>query len=234
MTCFGLAFLGWVVHHCHTLLHFYPSLFLYFLLHPFIICLILFCLLLSPSNVVSLYERWVLWCTSPIVWRYSFGCRLSHLAHMILWYLALCTRVWHLVIGYLGLSFPSFHSPFTHGLHYGPSHKTTLRPWDLVSTSTRFIRTGSIYWLSTGCWQVSIASGNIKGHILHFHLVCLPRVHDQRQMIQRVRTVEGAFAWCFDMFILGHTPILACWLRLLHMYTGSSFCLEMFWISEFE
>ena len=90
VTCFDLEFLGWVVHRCHTLLHFYPSLFLHFLLHPFIICLIPFHLLLSSSNVVSLYERRV-WCTSPIVWHYSFGCRLSHLAHMILWHLELRT-----------------------------------------------------------------------------------------------------------------------------------------------
>ena len=174
LTCFGLAFLGWVVHRCHILLHFYPSLFLHFLLHPFIICLIPFYFLLSSSNVVSLYERRVLWCTSPIVWRYSFGYRLSHLAHMILWYLALRTGVWHLVIGHLCLCFPSFHSPFTSGLHYGPSRKTTPRPWDLVSASTRFIGIGSVYWLSTRCRQVSIASGNIEGHILPFHTVFLP------------------------------------------------------------
>ena len=163
---------------CSSLSHiatFLSSLFLHFLLHPFIICLIPFHLLLSSSNVVSLYERWVLWCTSPIVWRYSFGCRLSHLTHMILWYLALCTGVWHLVIGYLGLCFPSFHSLFIPSLHYGPSRKTTLRPWDLLPASTRFIWTGSVYWLSTGCRQVSIASGNIEGHILPFHSVCLPR-----------------------------------------------------------
>ncbi|KAL6313508.1 hypothetical protein AAG906_005459 [Vitis piasezkii] len=36
-----------------------------------------------------------------------------------------------------------------------------------------------------GCRQVSIASRNIEGHILPFHSVCLPQVHDQRQMIQR-------------------------------------------------
>nr|CAN60879.1 hypothetical protein VITISV_022398 [Vitis vinifera] len=35
---------------------------------------------------------------------------------------------------------------------------------------------------------------------------------DQRQMIQRVGTIEGTFTRCFDMFILGHAPILACWL----------------------
>ena len=143
-------------------------------------------------------------------------------------------RVWHLVMGYLGPFFPSFHSPFTPGLYYGPSRKTTLRPWDLASASTQFIRTGSIYWFSTGCRQVSIVSGNIEGHILPFHSICLLQVHDQRQMIQRVRTVEGAFAWCFDIFILGYTLILACWLRLLHMYAGNSFRLKMFWISEFE
>ena len=153
---------------------------------------------------------------------------------MILWYLALHTGVWHLVIGYLGLCVPSFHSPVTPGLHYGLSRKTTLRPWDLVSASTRFIWTGSVYWLSTGCRHVSIASANIEGHILPFQSVCLPQVHDQRQMIQRVGTVEDVFAWCFDMFILGHTLILAYWLRLLHMYAGSPFRLEMFWISEFK
>ncbi|KAL6348669.1 hypothetical protein AAG906_019368 [Vitis piasezkii] len=36
--------------------------------------------------------------------------------------------VWHYLLGDLGLCFPSFHSPFTPGLHYGPSRKTTLRP----------------------------------------------------------------------------------------------------------
>ena len=159
---------------------------------------------------------------------------MSHLAHMILLYLALCTGVWHLVIMYLGLCFPSFHSPFTLGLHYGLSRKTTLRPWNLMFASTLFIRTGSVYWLSMGCWQVSIASGNIEGHILLFYSVCLPQVHDQRQMIQRVGTVKNVFAWCFDMFILGHTPILACWLWLLHIYVGNPFHLEMFWILEFE
>ena len=66
------------------------------------------------------------WCTSPIVWRYSFGCRLSHLAHMILWYLALHTRVWHLVIGYL--AFVSHHF-----IHLSPLAYITVRvvrpPW---------------------------------------------------------------------------------------------------------
>ena len=77
VTCFDLAFMGWVAHHYHTLLHFYPSLFLHFLLHPFIIRLILFHLLLPSSIVVSLHERHVLWCTSPVVGNCSFGCRIE-------------------------------------------------------------------------------------------------------------------------------------------------------------
>ena len=60
MTCFGLVFLGWVVQRCHTLPHFYPSLFVHFLLHPFIIFLIPSRLLLSSSNAFSLYEQRVL------------------------------------------------------------------------------------------------------------------------------------------------------------------------------
>ena len=60
VTCFDLAFMGWVAHHYHTLLHFYPNFIIHFLLHPFIICLIPSRLLLSSSNVVSLYEQRVL------------------------------------------------------------------------------------------------------------------------------------------------------------------------------
>ena len=158
---------------------------------------------------------------------------MSHLAHMILWYLALHTGVWNLVIGYLGLCFPSFHSPFTPGLHYGPSRKTTLRPWGLVFASMWFIWTGFVYWLSMGCWQVSITSGDIEGHILSFHSVYLPQARDQKQMIQRFGAIEGTFTRCFDMYILGHTLILVCWLRLLHMYAGSPFRLEMLWAVRF-
>ena len=46
--------------------------------------------------------------------------------------------------------FPSFHSPFTIGLHYGPSCKTTLRPRDLVFVSTYFIWTSFVHWLKYG------------------------------------------------------------------------------------
>ena len=179
VTCFDLAFMWWVVRHYHTLLHFYPSLFHHFLLHPFIIRLIPFCLLLPSSIVVSLHEQLVLWCTSPVVGQCSFGCRVeSPYSHSPPIFDIAHTEAWHYLLGNLGLCFPSFHSPFTPSLHYGPSRKTTLRPWDLVSASTRFIRTGSVYWLSMGCRQVSIVSGDIEGHILPFHSVCLPQVHD--------------------------------------------------------
>ena len=178
---------------------------------PFIICLIPLHLQLPSPIVVSLHEQWVLWCASPVVWCYSFGYRVkSPCSHGFAIFDIAHIGVWHYLLGDLGLCFPSFHSHFTPGLHYGSSRKTTLRLWDLVSALTRFIWTGSVYWLSMGCWQVSIASGDIEGHILSFHSVCLPQVHDQRQMIQRVGTVEGTFARCFDTFILGHVPILAC------------------------
>ena len=66
---------------------------------------------------------------------------------MILWYLTLRNQRLGIIFWVFGTCFPSFHSPFTPGLHYGRSHKTTLRPQDLVFASTYFIWTGSIHWL---------------------------------------------------------------------------------------
>ncbi|KAL6322799.1 hypothetical protein AAG906_019068 [Vitis piasezkii] len=54
-----------------------------------------------------------------------------------------------------------------------------------------------------------------RGHILPFHSIC-------------------TFARCFDTFILGHAPILACWLWFLCMYAGIPSCLAMLWALEFE
>ncbi|RVW92617.1 Retrovirus-related Pol polyprotein from transposon opus [Vitis vinifera] len=82
--------------------------------------------------------------------------------------------------------------------------------------------------------KVSITSGDIEGHILSFHSVYLPQARDQRQMLHRVGTIEGTFTRCFDMFILGHAPILACWLWFLYMYASIPFHLAMLWTSEFE
>ena len=101
VTCFDLAFLEWVVRHCHTLLHLYPNLFLYFPLYPFIICLIPLHLQLPSSIVVSLHERRILWCTSPVVWHYSFWCRLSHL---LTWF----CDIWHCTHRGLALSMGRF------------------------------------------------------------------------------------------------------------------------------
>ena len=46
-------------------------------------------------------------------------------AHYILY-----MRVLGLIIGYLSLVSLHFFHPITLSLHYGPCHKTTLRPWD--------------------------------------------------------------------------------------------------------
>ena len=100
VTCFDLAFMGWVFRLYHTLLHFYPSLFLHFLLHSFIICLIPFHLLLPSSIVVLLYEWRVLWCTSPIVRHCSFGCRIeSPYSHGPPIFDIAHTEAWHYLLG---------------------------------------------------------------------------------------------------------------------------------------
>ena len=126
MTCFDLAFLGWVVRRCHILLYLYPSLFLHFLLHPFIIHLIPFSVLLSSSIVVSLHERWVLWCMSPIVC-FLFGCRVeSPCSHDSVIF----------GIAYKGLAFSLmgiWAFVFHHFIHYSPLPYIMVRvirsPW---------------------------------------------------------------------------------------------------------
>ena len=111
--------------------------------------------------------------------------------------LAWSSDIWHcahrglaLSIEYLGLCFPSFHSPFTPSLYYGPSRKTTLRLWDLVFALTHFIRTGSIYWLKYGIQTRLHFLRNIEDRILLFSFISSSLVHDQRQMMHRVETVH--------------------------------------------
>ena len=54
-------------------------------------------------------------------------------AHHILY-----KRVLGLITRYLSLVSLHFFHPITLGLHYGPCHKTTLRPWDQTLSSTTF------------------------------------------------------------------------------------------------
>ena len=175
VTCFDLPFLRWVVLHCHTLLHLFPSLFLHFLyLHSLFVSSLFIFSYPRRSSSRFMNDEFFGACHllfDVFLFRYmvesphSHGSAIFDITH---------TGVWHYLFGDLGLCFPSFHSHFTPGLHYGPSHKTTLRPWGLVFALMRFIRTGFVYWLSMGCWQVSIPSGGIEGHILSFHSVYLP------------------------------------------------------------
>ncbi|RVW75495.1 Gypsy retrotransposon integrase-like protein 1, partial [Vitis vinifera] len=53
-------------------------------------------------------------------------------------------RAWFLIIGYLGLVFLSFLLPYHLGLRYVPCLKTTLRPWDQMSSLIASTRTGLI------------------------------------------------------------------------------------------
>ena len=83
--------------------------------------------LLSSSIVVSLHERSVFWCTSPVAWHCSLMCWSSCFVHMILRHLALRTQGFGIIYWIFRLCFPSFHSPFILGLRYVLSRKTTLR-----------------------------------------------------------------------------------------------------------
>ena len=84
----------------------------------------------NPSvNIVHLYVGWVIRLT-----------QFSDIWHCTLRGLLLSFR-------YLGIVSHHFIHHFTPDLHYSPSHKTTLRPWDLVFASTYFIWTNSVYWL---------------------------------------------------------------------------------------
>ncbi|KAL6334700.1 hypothetical protein AAG906_021257 [Vitis piasezkii] len=56
-----------------------------------------------------------------------------------------------------------------------------------------------------GCRQVSIASGNIEGHILLFYSVCLPQVHDQSLSKPHIQLgffiQQSSFPWLFGIVL---------------------------------
>ena len=92
--------LGMSVRHCHILLHLYPNLFLNFLLHIFIIFRIPFHFLLSSSIFISLHERQLLWCTSPVIGHCSCRYRIeSPCSHDSPIFDIVHTGVWHYLLG---------------------------------------------------------------------------------------------------------------------------------------
>ena len=94
-------------------------------------------LLSSTSLFIFFYSHRL---SSRFMNNMSFGVHhlLLGIVHLCVGLVVLLTGfsdIWHcahkglaLSIRYLGLCFPSFHSPFTPSLHYSPSHKTILRP----------------------------------------------------------------------------------------------------------
>ena len=84
---------------------------------------------------------------------------------MILWYLALCTQRLGVIFWVFESCFPIVSFTFYPDLHYGPSHKTTLRPRDLMFASTYFIWTGSVHW-----WKYGMSSD------LHFLRISRNRI----------------------------------------------------------
>ena len=181
VTCFDLAFMGWVVRHYHTLLHFYPSLFLHFLLHPFIISLILFRLLLPLSIVVSLHERRVLWCTSPVIGHCSFGCRVeSPYSHGPPIFDIAHTEAWHYLLGIWAFVSRRF-------IHLLPLAFITVRvirpPWgyeiSCLLWRISFRQAQSTDW-STGCLKGSISWGILGSHTV-FRFISSSSIHNKRQ-----------------------------------------------------
>ena len=236
VTCFDLPFLRWVVRHCHTLLHLFPNLFLHFLcLHSLFVSSLFIFSYPPRSSSRFMNDECFGACHLLFDLFIYLDTWLSHLTHMVLWYLTLRTQGF----GTIYLEIWAFVSH--RFIHILPLAYITVRvvrpPWghevSCLLRCSSFEQASSTNWV----WDVDrspLLRGGIEGHILSFHSVYLPQARDQRQMIQRVGTIEGTFTQCFDMFILGHTLILACWLRLLHMYAGNPFRLEMFWALEFE
>ena len=116
----------------YILSSFVLSLFIFFYPHR-----LLFCFLNSVSSsvhnpsfgIVYLYVEWVTGShDSPIL-------DITHL------------EACYCLLGIWALFPHRFIHHFTPNLYYGPSHKTTLRPWDVTFASTYFIRIDSVYWL---------------------------------------------------------------------------------------
>ena len=76
----------------------------------------------------------------------EFASSQDYYAHYILY-----MRVLGLITRHLSLVSLHFFHPITLGLHYGPCHKTTLRPWDQTLSLTVFIWAGFNDWLNYGC-----------------------------------------------------------------------------------
>ena len=214
----------WVVPHYHTLLHFYPNLFHHFLLHPVIICLIPFLLLLPSSIVVSFQERRVLWCTSLVIGHFSFGCRIeSPYSHGPPIFDIAHTEAWHYLLDIW--AFVSHR--FIHLLPLAFITIWVVRPlWgheiSCLLSRISFGQASSIDW-SSGCRQGSISWGISR--ITYCFLVSSLRlwstIRDRWYIESRLSRTPSA-CW-FVIFILEHNPILAWWHQFLHWDAGSPF-----------
>ena len=133
---FSLVALIWVGYHplhlLTSLIHFPPFFFMLIIAYLFIsyidTCLCFISLSISITyrieDLTTSIFSYISSLTLPL-----FAIKLvsswDYLAHHILH-----TRVLDLIIGYLSLVSLHFFHPITLRLHYGPCHKTTLRPWD--------------------------------------------------------------------------------------------------------
>ncbi|RVW97605.1 hypothetical protein CK203_046538 [Vitis vinifera] len=79
-------------------------------------------------------------------------------------YLLHFMRAWVLIIGYLSLV-SSFLSPYHPSLHYVPCLKTTLRPWDRISSSTASM------WTEVTCSRIDDSMLSDLRPILYFDAI---------------------------------------------------------------
>ena len=224
VNCLDLAFMGWVILHYHTFLHFYLNLFLHFLLHPFIIRLIPFRLLLPSSIVVSLHEWRVRWCTSPVVGHCSFGCRVeSPYSHSPPIFDIAHTEAWHYLLGIWAFVSHCF-------IHLLPLAFITVwvvrPPWGHeISCLLRRISFGQAPYTnwSTGCRQGSISWGISRiAYCFSISSLRLWSTIKERWCIESRLSRTSSACW-FVIFLLGHTSILAWWHRFLHWDTNNPF-----------
>ena len=124
-------------------------------------------LLSSHHHCTSHYQFDFLFCL-VIVIIFTLG-TLGSMTHGIF-----CTccisymRAWVFYHWVFGPSFPSFLLPYHLNLCYIPCFKTTLRPWDQMSSSTPLLGRVFEIWLIFGCHHASSLGGRCIDVWVHF------------------------------------------------------------------
>ena len=191
--------------------YFYPNPFLHFLLHPFIIRLITVCLLLPLSIVVSLHERCVFWCTSPIIGHCSFRCKVeSPYSHGPSIFDIAHTKASHYLLGIWAF----VSRRFIHLLPLAFIMVWVIRPPQGYENSC-FLRCISFGQALSTDWSIGCRQGSISwgiSRIAYCFFISSLRLWSviRDRWCRESRLSRTPSACWFVIFILGHT-ILAWW-----------------------